>query len=276
MRRPFRSAVLLLGLLLAAPLHSAEVRELRIESAALGTAVGLIVVLPDGYDGAVPRPVLYLLHGYSGDFRNWTERTDAETLADRHDVILACPGGGYAGWYLDSPERTGSRYERHLIDEVVPFVDGRFATLAVREGRAITGLSMGGHGALILAARHPEVFGAAGSMSGIVDLRPFPDRWGLRDLLGDPEQYPERWADHSAVALWERYDGPPVALIVDTGVEDRLAIDVNRDLHRVLLARDLPHDYIERDGGHTWDYWDNAVVYQGLFFARFFAAHRPR
>jgi enterochelin esterase-like enzyme len=57
-----------------------------------------------------------------------------------------------------------------------------------------------------------------------------------------------------------------VKLIFDVGVDDFL-IDTNRDLHRRLLANETPHDYIERPGGHTWEYWQNALPYQMLFFA---------
>lgn len=74
-------------------------------------------------------------------------------------------------WYFDSPVDTAYRYETHISKEVVGFIDGHYRTRANKKYRAITGLSMGGHGALFIALRHSDIFGAAGSISGGVDLK---------------------------------------------------------------------------------------------------------
>ncbi|WP_242499227.1 alpha/beta hydrolase family protein [Flavobacterium sp. 140616W15] len=82
---------------------------------------------------------------------------------------------------FDSPIDTTFKYETYVIDELVPFIDKNYKTITSREGRAISGLSMGGHGALYLSFKHQEVFGAAGSMSGGVDFRPFPEKWDIKN-----------------------------------------------------------------------------------------------
>ena len=88
-------------------------------------------------------------------------------------------------WYFDSPVLKDFQYESFYTKTLVPYIDAHYRTVASRQGRAITGLSMGGHGALFLAMRHTDLFGACGSMSGGVDIRPFPLNWNIPDVLGE-------------------------------------------------------------------------------------------
>ncbi len=87
------------------------------------------------------------------------------TYADRYNVLIVCPDGQNS-WYLDSPVKPTVRYETFMTAELLPFVDKRYRTQPDRQHRAITGLSMGGHGALFLAMRHRDLYGQAGSLSG--------------------------------------------------------------------------------------------------------------
>jgi S-formylglutathione hydrolase FrmB len=128
---------------------------------------------------------------------------------------------------------------------------------------------MGGHGALFLAFRHQDVFGAAGSMSGGVDLRPFPNNWDIRDRIGLQREHPDRWESHSVVNLLYLLDKPTFRILIDCGTGD-FFYEINRNLHEKMLERNIPHDFIERPGVHNWDYWQNAVKYQILFFHLFF------
>jgi S-formylglutathione hydrolase FrmB len=179
------------------------------------------------------------------------------------------PDGGFASWYFDSPKDSTSRYETYIIDELVPLIDRRYKTRATADGRAISGLSMGGHGALYLAFRHQDVFGAAGSMSGGVDFRPFPDNWELDRRLGVYAQEPENWERNTVVNMLHLLKSATPALIIDCGSED-FFYKVNCRLHDELLYRNIPHDFISRPGVHNLDYWKNAVKYQLLFFNEYF------
>jgi len=87
-------------------------------------------------------------------------------MADRYGAIIVTPDGGVDSWYFDSPVDPTYRYETFVTQELIPYIDKLYKTVADRSGRAIAGLSMGGHGALYLAIRHQELFAAAGSMSG--------------------------------------------------------------------------------------------------------------
>lgn len=266
--------VFVLGCLLCwmLPGQAATVDTVQIFSEAMQRDIPAIVITPDGYQEVSEQrfPVIYLLHGYSDDYSGWvTKAPGVDQLADRHRVILVCPDGGYDSWYLDSPVDSSSQYETHVAEEVVAYVDKHYRTLAQPAGRAITGLSMGGHGALFLAIRHLDTFGAAGSMSGGVDLTYNINNWNIKGKLGPYERNPLRWDSLSVVNMAPSLSADQLALIVDCGVDD-FFFRINQQLHEILLEHQIPHDYIERPGAHNWPYWTDAVAYQALFFRKFF------
>lgn len=239
-------------------------------SAAMHKDIRAVVITPTDYNGSRHFPVLYLLHGYSGNYSDWVKKDTAlAALTDQYHMIIVCPDGDYGSWYFDSEVKKGSMYETYVSKELVSWVDKHYSTIENRKGRAITGLSMGGHGALYLAFRHTDTFGAAGSMSGGVDIRPFPENWELSKVLGKYNEYPERWEKNTVINLLHLLTPNLLALTIDCGNEDFFN-GVNNSLHKQLLERNIPHDYTVRPGGHTWDYWSNSIQYQALFFSNFF------
>jgi S-formylglutathione hydrolase FrmB len=251
---------------------AASVDTVQIFSEAMQRDIPAIIITPDNYQEEDEQrfPVVYLLHGYSDDYSGWISKAPGvDQLADRHQLILVCPDGGYDSWYLDSPVEDSSQYETHVAKEVVTYVDEHYRTVAQPSGRAITGLSMGGHGALFLAIRHLDTFGAAGSMSGGVDLTYNINNWNIKGKLGPYEQNPLRWDSLSVVNMVPSLSAGQLALIIDCGVDD-FFFRINQNLHEILLEEQIPHDYIERPGAHNWPYWTNAVAYQVLFFRKFF------
>ncbi|MGD1890344.1 MAG: alpha/beta hydrolase [Cyclobacteriaceae bacterium] len=254
------------------PAGAATIDSVQIFSEAMQRDIPAIVITPDNYqeEGKQRFPVVYLLHGYSDDYSGWISKAPGvDQLTDRHQLILVCPDGGYDSWYLDSPVEDSSRYETHVAQEVVTYVDEHYRTVAQPSGRAITGLSMGGHGALFLAIRHLDTFGAAGSMSGGVDLTYNINNWNIKGKLGPYEQNPLRWDSLSVVNMVPSLSAGQLALIIDCGVDD-FFFRINQNLHEILLEEQIPHDYIERPGAHNWPYWTDAVAYQVLFFRKFF------
>ncbi len=256
--------------------RAGHVDTLEIYSPSMHKAIKCLVVTPDNYSFfEAPYPVLYLLHGWSGNFSGWLG--DAPQLrqhADTYQMIVVCPDGGYDSWYLDSPVDSAVRYETHITQEVVPYIDYYYHTRRDPGGRAIAGLSMGGHGALYLAIRHPELFGAAGSMAGGLDLRPFrKNNWDLEGVLGSPETHWDNWEASSVVNLVPLLKGHALDLIIDCGVGD-FFLEANRAMHLALLAAGIPHEYTERPGEHSHAYWANAVDLQAVFFHKFFQRNR--
>lgn len=233
--------------------------------------VKCVVIIPASYTKDTAHlPVLYLLHGYSGSYRDWvTKAKDLLAAVDENGFIIVCPDGAFGSWYFDSPTDTTIKYETDVALEVPAYIDAHYRTVAQRNARAITGLSMGGHGALYLAIKHKDIFGAAGSMSGGVDFRPFPDNWDIKKYLGDYNSNKERWDKNVVVNLVDNLQNGNLKIIFDCGVND-FFIQVNRNLHQKLLDKKIDHDYTERPGEHNWPYWNNSIKYQLLFFKRYF------
>nr|WP_287936307.1 alpha/beta hydrolase family protein [Algoriphagus sp.] len=241
------------------------------------------VTTPASYSkGSEKFPVLYLLHGGSGSYSDWhqkvTEKDLVPRLAEEYNLIIVTPGVGPASYYYDSPLMDSVRYETYLISELIPFVDKNYRTLAKKESRAITGLSMGGHGAVTLSAKHPELFIAAGSMSGVmnIDTRLWKVQEDFRALrvqsqkamLGEINYDGPSFNPYTAVGLVSQMKSNGIALIMDCGVDDFL-IETNRQIHQLLVENKTPHEYIERPGAHTWDYWTEALPVHLFFFSKY-------
>ncbi|WP_245768150.1 alpha/beta hydrolase [Pedobacter insulae] len=233
--------------------------------------VKAVVITPASYKDKSKRfPVVYLLHGYSDSYSGWVKKVpDLLNEVDQYDMIIVCPDGAYGSWYFDSLTDSTKRYETNVAIEVPNYIDKHYRTIADRKARAITGLSMGGHGAFYLGIRHKDFFGAIGSMSGGVDIRPFPNNWDIKKSLGDYSTNVDNWNKHTVINLVEQVENNEQRMIIDCGVDD-FFLQVNRNLHQKLLAQKLNHDYIERPGAHNWLYWNNAVKYQLLYFSIFF------
>ncbi|MDE6487599.1 MAG: esterase family protein [Muribaculaceae bacterium] len=267
-----RHIICIISMLLAAVgVRAAVVDTLSVPATFIPGPMRVTVVTPDEAAAGKRFPVVYILHGYDGDYRTWTgiTRPDLPALADRFGMVFVMPDGRDS-WYWDSPERPEMQMESFITRELVPYIDATLPTLATREKRAITGLSMGGHGALYLAMRHPDLFGNAGSMSGGVDIRPFPKSWKMAQWLGPRDADPARWDAHTVAGLVGQLQPDALNITFDCGVDDFFA-GVNRELHESMLKAGIPHDYAERPGKHSHKYWANSILYHLLFFSEAFA-----
>jgi S-formylglutathione hydrolase FrmB len=260
---------------------SAKVDTLDVPSAAMKRNLRAGVVLPDSYaKGKATYPVLYLLHGGGGQFSDWLKQTPDKTLlqrlSDQYNLIIVTPEGDRLSGYLDSPIQKDNLFETYITKEVVEKIDNTYRTIRDRKGRVITGLSMGGHGSLYLAGRHPDLYCAAGSMSGALDLN--VTNWRIQPefakqvepqfarILGPAGATPDLYAANSVVNMCDKLKVSGLKIIIDCGVDDFL-IEPNREVHRRLVYNKTEHDYTERPGAHTWDYWQNSLPYHLLFFA---------
>lgn len=267
-----RNSLLLVYLLfLVLPAGAAKVDTLMVKSPSMNTEVQVIVVTPDAAIGkkAVACPVMYLLHGHGGHAKTWVQiKPNLPQIADEKGIIFVCPDGKVS-WYWDSPKNPACRYETFVSSELVKYVDQNYKTIADRKGRAITGLSMGGHGGMWLGIRHKDTFGGAGSTSGGVDIRPFPKSWNMADQLGEKSENQKVWEEHTVVNQLDKISNGDLAIIIDCGEGD-FFLNVNKDLHNRLLERKIDHDFITRPGVHNGEYWSNSMDYQILFFDKFF------
>ena len=263
--------------------------ELTIRTPALASDTRVRVLLPAGYAKAKQRryPVLYLLHGASGNFTDWTVAGDAERTTAGKPVIVVMPDGGRGGWYTNwyNGGKGGKpEWERYHIDELISIVDRRYRTVAARRGRAIAGLSMGGFGAFSYAARHPDLFAYAASFSGGVDLNlklgglnageVAVDATAVQDggekgsVFGDFETDNIRWRGHNPPDLAANLRGLGLALytgngqpggpfgnstpdLIELGTHE-MSARVDERLRKLGIAH-LLDDY--GPGAHTWPYW---------------------
>ena len=242
---------------------SVSVECVAIESRAMGGRWPAVVVLPAAYERQPERrfPVLFLLHGAGGEHWSWVRYSAlAELLASR-DVICVCPNGRVYGWYVDSPYKRNSKVETHVTKELVPYIDEHFRTIPRRGARGVCGFSMGGHGALTLAAKHPDVFSSASSLSGILDITRWPRYWEIAKALGPLEENRALWAASSALGMVGQFKkaASGVRLFVDCGFGD-FAYPENREFHERLERLGVPHLYKEREGEHDWRYWSSHVA----------------
>ena len=260
----------LTGLLFICILFGASQEKITIHSASMDKDIQCLVVLPHEYYLSFNQfAVVYLLHGYSGNYASWSEHVDLGDYADKYHFIIVCPDGGYNSWYLDSPMVPKSQYKTHIGKETVQYIDNNYRTIAHRNSRAITGLSMGGHGALYLALEFQKLFGAAGSMSGVVDLKFTTKKYELGEKIGSYEKFPDRWDQFSVISNTYYFKNSNTRLIIDCGLDDAF-LESNRTLHNKLLKLDIPHDYSEKPGGHSWDYWVISLNEHFKFFNSIF------
>jgi S-formylglutathione hydrolase FrmB len=273
MKKMFTAFIILIGM----QAFAGTVDTIEMKSAYLKKAIKFVVIQPSIQNNQSNQlnsqeryPVVYLLNGYDGNYAQWTKTApQLAKTADDLKMIFVYPDGGKSSWYFDSPIDSSMQYESYIIKELVPYVDDNFPTKANPKSRAITGLSMGGHGGLYLAIRHSDIFGAAGSTSGGFDFRPFPKSWNLPNILGEYETNQARWYDYTVMRQVELLTNKQLAIIFDCGVDD-IFIKVNRALHEKLLQLKIDHDYIERSGGHNHAYWRSSIDFQMLYFHQFF------
>ena len=259
-------------LLLSGCTFAGQTDTILVHSTAMNKDIKCVVIQPDNRTGA-HWPVIYLLHGHSGNYAQWPSlapqlKHDADSLG----ILFVCPDGGYDSWYFDSPVDPTVRYETFVSKELIAYIDSHYPTLPNRAHRAITGLSMGGHGALYLAMHHKDLFGAAGATSGGVDFRPFPNNWGIKKDLGEEASNQNVWDTHTVITAADNLQNGDLKIIFDCGVDD-FFLTVNRALHQKLLEKKIAHDYTERPGGHSGDYWHNSIDYQVLFFSKYFSGN---
>lgn len=252
-----------------------EVVTLRHNSKLMSREMPYRVIFPFSYknrkESGKRYAVVYLLHGLSGHFDNWTDKTKLALYAKNYDYIIIMPEGG-DGWYTDSATVPADKYESYVIEELIPEVDKKFRTIADREHRVIAGLSMGGYGAIKFGLKYSDKFALVGSFSGALDaatrgqnhpyLRP-----SIISVFGAEDSQTRK--DNDIFRLVKDLPGEKIKdlpfIYADCGTEDGF-FQINRDFADLLRERKIPHEFRELPGKHDWNFW-NAQVREFLELA---------
>jgi S-formylglutathione hydrolase FrmB len=252
--------------------------DLEVRSPALGETAKVRLLTPVGWRRSAPRrwPVLYLLHGCCDSYESWTRSTDIARLPELRHVLVVMPEGGDAGFY--SNWRDGPRWEDFHLRELPPIL----AAYGAGPRRAIAGLSMGGLGAMVYAARRPREFAAAASFSGVLHPLGAPDFWlGLferytddpRAVWGDPERDRDVWRRHDPAELVPALagvrlfvssgDGRPGPFEDGTGENDDLEAEIGAETRAFVNRARARGVAVEADlygpGSHSWPYWQREL-----------------
>lgn len=248
--------------------QTARVEDQKLASRMMGKEIPYRVVLPVSYSTQQQKryPVIYLLHGLTGHFTNWTDMAKLSEYAGKYEMIIVTPEGG-DGWYTDSVSKADEKWESYIVQELMPAIDVKFRTDPRREKRAIVGLSMGGFGALKFGLKYPEKFVIAGSFSGALGAaqiteKQFPGAIGktIDGIFGPVDSITRSSNDIFAIIRSltpEKIKAIPF-IYLDCGTEDFL-FQNNREFVNLLIEKKVPHEYRQLPGAHNWPYWDRQV-----------------
>jgi len=266
---------LLVAMLASAGLVSAQSRIdcTSIESHMLHRPVRYCVMLPSNYEKETRKyPVLYFLHGL-GENEQALMRSGGwgliEDLSREHkvgDFIMVAPEG--RGTFFINSADGHNRYSDFLISEFLPFIETHYRIVRTRKSRGVTGLSMGGYGALRLAFAHPELFGSVSAQSAALitetpaqlnaDLK---DAGPLAGLLGSVFGNPidvAHWKQNNPFEL-ARKDQIQIrtqAIYINCGDQDDYGFDGGAtQLHKQLTAEGVHHEFHLYPGRHSADYF---------------------
>jgi S-formylglutathione hydrolase FrmB len=227
----------------------------------------LFVYTPKEYAKGIEKyPLVYLFHGWAGSSYDWKINYDVQKLADKYKMIIVLPDGYYDSWYLNSVNQNDLQYESAFWKRLVPFVEKIYRVDT--KNIFITGLSMGGHGAITFYLKYRDHFKAAGSMSGILDITQFASKWGISKKLGDFKKNKSLWEKYSAINLLSSYigDKKKLNIYVTCGKKD-FASKVNAAFAKKAKSLNVQILSTSDAGTHNWEYWTSHVDNQILYFS---------
>lgn len=255
----FLRVIVLAALVLAAGFASAEIEDVQHFSEALQREQPLRVYIPEPREEDERFPALYVLHGKSGSYKDWTELADAAEVAARYRMILVFPDGGAHATWIDSETMPEEKYETYLTRDLIRYIDENYPTIASREARGIMGLSLGGHGAFLMAAKHPDLYTSASALSGIMKISNHTEWPDVNERMGPWRENHDFWKANSVWEQADRFQDADVHLLFDSGRSDRLVGPYWEGimLHEKLLELNAPHIWRLHPGTHTWEYWSH-------------------
>lgn len=233
----------------------------------------ILIFKPNSYTSDKFYPLVYLLHGYSEDYTQWARTINCQDLANRYNMVIVCPEG-FTTYYIDSPNIKGAQFESFFFKELAPKVHREFNIN--NKNIFISGLSMGGYGALRYFILHPDYFNTAGSTSGAIDIdytlfrtvsRSFwqNDRMidDLQKSIGAPDT--NDWHKYSIIYLLQNKPSFSKPFILDCGKDD-LLYQSSVALKAYADKQNIPITFISQPGEHNMDYWGRSIENHFIYY----------
>ena len=260
--------------------QSKIMESLSMKSALLNTDVKYSIYLPDSYDYSTRQyPVVYLLNGYTGDETNWIQSGGMQRIVDHEinqghiqEMIIVMPDGDDR-LYMNRTDGTYP-YEDMFMTELLPYIENQYRVRKGKRHTGISGLSMGGAGALKLALKYDQKFGVCAGFSAAIFTeksvtgsdQEFMNRYiskAMPDMVDakGKKRLTKSYAEYDVLHLVRTKDPEllkTVKIYFDCGDDDFLSLG-NAELHKELIERKIPHEYRVRDGAHTWPYWRESL-----------------
>ena len=251
----------------------------QFRSAVLRRNTAITVILPTPEDEKEPiakdMKVLYLLHGMYGDESSWVRYSNVERYAKDlgGNIAIVMPGVGNS-FYQDMAH--GERFYTYMTEELPKFIQGLFPVSKKREDTYIAGLSMGGYGAFYLGLSRPDLYSAAASFSGAVDIA--FNATPMQMPQSSPHQVSEtgevpffvencfgdftkmRGSSRDVIALYEMSDKENLPRLYQScGTKDYL-YGMNKLFYAKMTQLGAKIQWSETEGmAHEWDFWDQEV-----------------
>ena len=263
------------ALAVCAAVQAGRVLTDSIRSQVLGEWVKYNVYVPDGFDRNTQThyPVVYLLHGFTDDYKAWRDKGQMQTVADELietgealPMVIVMPNAGasdarkYQNGYFNVEDWP---YEDFFYQEFLPEVEKKYRIIGDKQHRAIMGLSMGGGGSVVYSQRHPDMFSSCYAMSAWLD-----NKGG--DVAGGYKIKDKLWivcqsvCDNSAVDFVANADEETIKKLrtvkwfIDCG-DDDILFNVNVLFYQKMREKRIKAELRIRDGVHNWEYWHTAL-----------------
>ena len=248
-----------------------SVSDFKLNSKLMEREMPYRVAFPKNYetDKTTRFTVIYLLHGLTGHYNNWGDKTSIAKYLEPFNFIVVMPEGDN-GWYSDSATVAKDKYESYIVRELIPEIDKNFRTNSTRDGRIMAGLSMGGYGSLKFGLKYSEMFTLVGSFSGALNVASWTK--AVTATIGGavatsvPSVYgaddSQTRQDNDIFKIAKELPADKIKqlpfIYLDCGTEDLLIANA-RDFSTVLMEKKIPHEYRQRPGAHTWQYWEAQI-----------------
>ncbi len=208
-------------------------------------------------------PTLFLLHGWSGCYKDWSNHYNLQEISDRTGFRIICPEGFYNSWYLNNRDTSLMQWRTFFDKELYPMMKERYGFNPQRT--FITGLSMGGHGAINIFIDDTSRFRTAGSMSGVLDLPSTSLKTSqLSKVTGSDETLCNM---QSACVRVLNIKGLKSPMVISCGYNDVYSAHSEK-FSNICRNNGIPHFLLLSPGKHSWKYWGFALEQHLQIFSK--------